>query len=79
MLTQQAPKEQYPKNSQVSVLLHVSTLESGMAVPTDGENYKRRKRVTLGCDVANLSGSATEGDVTNCCNWWHSICVEIEG
>lgn len=34
-----APKEQFPRNSQVPVLIHVSTLESGTTVSTDGENH----------------------------------------
>ena len=33
-----APKEQFPRNSQVPVPIHVSTLESGTAVSTDGEH-----------------------------------------
>ena len=33
------PKEQIPGNSQVTVLFHVSTLESDTAVSTDGENW----------------------------------------
>ena len=33
------PKEQTPKNSQVNVLFHVSTLESDTAVSTEGENW----------------------------------------
>ena len=32
------PKEQPPGNSQVKELSHVSNLESGMAMPTDGDN-----------------------------------------
>ena len=32
------PKEQHPRNSQVKELSHVSDLESGTAVPTDGDN-----------------------------------------
>ncbi len=31
------PKEQPPGNSQVKELFHVSNLESGTAVPTDGD------------------------------------------
>jgi len=33
------PKEQTPRNSQVNVLFHVSTLESDTAVSTEGENW----------------------------------------
>jgi hypothetical protein len=33
------PKEQTPRNSQVNVLFHVSTLESDMAMSTEGENW----------------------------------------
>ena len=33
------PKEQTPKNSQVNVLFHVSTLESDTVVSTEGENW----------------------------------------
>ena len=41
------PKEQYPRNSQVPVLHHVSTLESGTAVSTDGENRRPRFSNTM--------------------------------
>ena len=33
------PKEQTPRNSQVNVLFHVSTLESDTVVSTEGENW----------------------------------------
>ena len=33
------PKEQTPRNSQVNVLSHVSTLESDTVVSTEGENW----------------------------------------
>ena len=35
------PKEQPPGNSQVKELSHVSNLESGTAVPTDGDNRQQ--------------------------------------
>ena len=38
MAMQGPPKEQPPGNSQVKELSHVSDLESGTAVPTDGDN-----------------------------------------
>jgi hypothetical protein len=38
MAVQGPPKEQPPGNSQVKELSHVSDLESGTAVPTDGDN-----------------------------------------
>ena len=65
------PKEQPPGNSQVKELCHVSNLESGAAVPTDGEN---RQLVQPGSrqastqpnhwSTANLSGFVTEGAYT---------------
>ena len=36
--------EQSPGNSQVKELSHVSTLESGTAVPTDGESRQMTRR-----------------------------------
>lgn len=60
LLHRQAPKEQYPINSQVSVLLHVSALESDVAASTDGEN-RRPNRDNPIWAAGNLSGSVTEG------------------
>ena len=43
-----APKEQFPRNSQVPVLIHVSNLESGTAVSTDGES-RLKSAMDLDC------------------------------
>ena len=47
-----------PLNSQVPVLYHVSTLESGAAVPTDGDNHDDTPNL---CHLANLSGYSDRG------------------
>ena len=66
---QDPPKEQPPGNSQVKELSHVSALESGTAVPTDGESRQMVRRYGVVAFLnepyygllANLSGYATEG------------------
>ena len=42
------PKEQTPKNSQVNVLFHVSTLESDTVVSTEGENWRSYEPARIG-------------------------------
>ena len=70
------PKEQPPGNSQVKELSHVSNLESGMAMPTDGDNRQLAQpgNGPAGArpnhwSAANLSGYATEGAYTTLCIW----------
>ena len=65
------PKEQPPGNSQVKELFHVSNLESGTAVPTDGDNRQLAQPGNRQASArpnhwstANLSGFATEGAYT---------------
>ena len=65
------PKEQPPGNSQVKELSHVSNLESGTAVPTDGDNRQLalsgNRHVSARPNhwsPANLSGFVTEGAYT---------------
>ena len=65
------PKEQPPGNSQVKELSHVSNLESGTAVLTDGDNRQlaqpgngEASERPNHWSTANLSGFATEGAYT---------------